>query len=137
MAHNLLAMASNLLAMPSFQRNHLSFQKSSLLHHPSPLVRTSSLKTLVKHDRERFSAASSKSEIFKGKYEFDPEKDVSNLFIFFFLVSHLARLHTHGSRSTPQQVASGAQTPAYKKLLGAPGLTTRSKDATRGSWHRY
>ena len=24
-----------------------------------------------------------------------------------------------------------------KKLLGAPGLTTRSKDATRGSWHRY
>ena len=22
-------------------------------------------------------------------------------------------------------------------LLGAPGLTTRSKDATRGSWHRY
>ena len=23
-----------------------------------------------------------------------------------------------------------------KKLLGAPGLTTRSKDATRGSWHR-
>ena len=24
-----------------------------------------------------------------------------------------------------------------KKLLGAPGLTTSSKDATRGSWHRY
>ena len=24
-----------------------------------------------------------------------------------------------------------------KNLLGAPGLTTRSKDATRGSWHRY
>ena len=24
-----------------------------------------------------------------------------------------------------------------KKLLGAPGHTTRSKDATRGSWHRY
>ena len=24
-----------------------------------------------------------------------------------------------------------------KKLLGAPGLTARSKDATRGSWHRY
>ena len=24
-----------------------------------------------------------------------------------------------------------------KKLLVAPGLTTRSKDATRGSWHRY
>ena len=24
-----------------------------------------------------------------------------------------------------------------KKLLGAPGLTTRSKDATRGSWHCY
>ena len=23
------------------------------------------------------------------------------------------------------------------KLLGAPGPTTRSKDATRGSWHRY
>ena len=23
------------------------------------------------------------------------------------------------------------------KLLGAPGHTTRSKDATRGSWHRY
>ena len=23
-----------------------------------------------------------------------------------------------------------------KNLLGAPGLTTRSKDATRGSWHR-
>ena len=21
--------------------------------------------------------------------------------------------------------------------IGAPGLTTRSKDATRGSWHRY
>ena len=27
--------------------------------------------------------------------------------------------------------------PVPKKLLGAPGLTTRSKDATRGSWHRY
>ena len=24
-----------------------------------------------------------------------------------------------------------------RTLLGAPGLTTRSKDATRGSWHRY
>ena len=23
------------------------------------------------------------------------------------------------------------------KPLGVPGLTTRSKDATRGSWHRY
>ena len=22
-------------------------------------------------------------------------------------------------------------------LLGAPGIATRSKDATRGSWHRY
>ena len=27
-------------------------------------------------------------------------------------------------------------TTRNKKLLGAPGLTTRSKDATRGSWHR-
>ena len=24
-----------------------------------------------------------------------------------------------------------------KKLLGAPGIATRSKDATRGSWHCY
>ena len=24
-----------------------------------------------------------------------------------------------------------------KKLLGAPGLTAKSKDATRVSWHRY
>ena len=24
-----------------------------------------------------------------------------------------------------------------KKLLGAKGIATRSKDATRGSWHRY
>ena len=24
-----------------------------------------------------------------------------------------------------------------RTLLGAPGLSTRSKDATRGSWHRY
>ena len=24
-----------------------------------------------------------------------------------------------------------------KKLIGAPGLTTRSKDATRGSWPYY
>ena len=24
-----------------------------------------------------------------------------------------------------------------KKLLGAPGLTTRSEEATRGSWQRY
>ena len=24
-----------------------------------------------------------------------------------------------------------------KTLLGAPGIATRSKDATRGSWHRY
>ena len=24
-----------------------------------------------------------------------------------------------------------------KKLLGAPGLTTRIKDGSRGSWHRY
>ena len=23
------------------------------------------------------------------------------------------------------------------RTLGAPGLSTRSKDATRGSWHRY
>ena len=27
--------------------------------------------------------------------------------------------------------------PHGHKLLGAPDLTTRSKDATRGSWHRY
>ena len=26
---------------------------------------------------------------------------------------------------------------AYKKLLGAPGIATRSKDATRGSWPYY
>ena len=26
---------------------------------------------------------------------------------------------------------------ALLTLLGAPGLTTRSKDATRGSWHSY
>ena len=30
-----------------------------------------------------------------------------------------------------------ATTTSNKKLLGAPSLTTRSKDATRGSWHRY
>ena len=24
-----------------------------------------------------------------------------------------------------------------RTLLGAPGIATRSKDATRGSWHRY
>ena len=23
------------------------------------------------------------------------------------------------------------------RLVGAPGIATRSKDATRGSWHRY
>ena len=28
-------------------------------------------------------------------------------------------------------------TTRNKQLLGALGLTTRSKDATRGSWHRY
>ena len=26
---------------------------------------------------------------------------------------------------------------SIKKLLGAPRLTTRSKDGSRGSWHRY
>ena len=38
----------------------------------------------------------------------------------------------------------GLAYPAYplfcfrsKKLLVAPGLTTRNKEATRGSWHRY
>ena len=29
------------------------------------------------------------------------------------------------------------KTTRNKKLLGAPGRTTRSKDATRGSWHHY
>ena len=29
------------------------------------------------------------------------------------------------------------QTRTTRALLGAPGLTTRSKGATRGSWHRY
>ena len=28
-------------------------------------------------------------------------------------------------------------TTRNKKLLGAPGITTRSKDATRGSWPYY
>ena len=28
-------------------------------------------------------------------------------------------------------------TSSNKKLLGAPGLTTRSKNATRGSWPYY
>ena len=31
----------------------------------------------------------------------------------------------------------GGNLRSNKKLLGVPGLTTRSKDATRGSWHRY
>ena len=26
---------------------------------------------------------------------------------------------------------------ARMQLIGAPGIATRSKDATRGSWHRY
>ena len=29
------------------------------------------------------------------------------------------------------------RTPRNKKLLGAPGIATRSKDATRGSWPYY
>ena len=39
-----------------------------------------------------------------------------------------------GARSYWGLLASllGART-----LLGAPGIATRSKDATRGSWHRY
>ena len=32
---------------------------------------------------------------------------------------------------------SSILTTSNKKLLGAPGLTTRSKDAARGSWHHY
>ena len=28
-------------------------------------------------------------------------------------------------------------TTRSKKLLGAPGIAARSKDTTRGSWHRY
>ena len=28
-------------------------------------------------------------------------------------------------------------TSSNKKLLGAKGIATRSKDAIRGSWHRY
>ena len=32
---------------------------------------------------------------------------------------------------------SSMLTTSNKKLAGAPGRTTRSKDATRGSWHRY
>ena len=33
-------------------------------------------------------------------------------------------------------VAPGIAT-SNKKVLGAPGLTTRSKDAASSSWHRY
>ena len=34
-------------------------------------------------------------------------------------------------------VAKSQASPIQRKLLGAPGLTTRSKDATRSKGHRY
>ena len=33
--------------------------------------------------------------------------------------------------------SKGIATSNKKLLLGAPRLTTRSKDGSRGSWHRY
>ena len=52
-----------------------------------------------------------------------------------------------GSRSGPEQTNTNLLKRLRKQylqgvseqcsLLGAPGLTTRSKDAARGSWHRY
>ena len=40
-------------------------------------------------------------------------------------------------RILSQQSEDNLDAGLASKLLGAPGLTTRSKDATRGSWHRY
>ena len=37
-----------------------------------------------------------------------------------------------GRTTSNKKLLVGART-----LLGAPGIATRSKDATRGSWHRY
>ena len=37
----------------------------------------------------------------------------------------------------PRLTTRSKDATSNKKLLGAPGLTTRSKEVTRGSWHRY
>ena len=37
----------------------------------------------------------------------------------------------------PGRTTRSIPTTSNKKLLGAPGIATRNKDATRGSWHRY
>ena len=52
-----------------------------------------------------------------------------NVFSRFALLAHLGK--TQFTDAVAQHKL-GAKT-----LLGAPGLTTRSKDATRGSWPYY
>ena len=39
--------------------------------------------------------------------------------------------------ATRSKDATRGSWPYYKKLLGAPGIATRSKDATRDSWPYY
>ena len=48
-----------------------------------------------------------------------------------FLVSVVARSYE------VEAIKLEAITTRSKKLLGAPGIATRSKDATRGSWPSY
>ena len=47
------------------------------------------------------------------------------------------RVEVLGKSFARNQHSRSILATSNKKLLGAPGLTTRSKDATRGSWHRY
>ena len=64
-----------------------------------------------------------------GSLEFERHCWLSCLHILFSRPSQPAVLHSWWFESTR---LLGART-----LLGAPGIATRSKDATRGSWHRY
>ena len=49
---------------------------------------------------------------------------------------HLSPVRAHVLRISPFPGRMGALLGA-RTLLGAPGIATRSKVATRGSWHRY
>ena len=47
------------------------------------------------------------------------------------------RVEGHAWKILKQFPATPWRQLGARTLLGAPGIATRSKDATRGSWHRY
>ena len=67
---------------------------------------------------------------------FAPSSDALVTSSFLLLSYRLTPLAKITSNDTSALCGSEARI-ACRKLLGAPGLPTRSKDPTRGSWPRY